>query len=206
MFGMSIFCFSMLGQYDLNSLDDVTNTHAKYYLFGGVTLAIFGLIFMCLVCCYWRKIGEAASVIDAAADMLRDTKRLMFVNVLFFVLTILIIVIWVYGLLGLLSMGEITPNSKIPQGKHIKYSNEQLHDPKFPVFIFIMVFGFFWIITLVNTVFNYMTMVSASTYYFSSAGGVGGQAKVGLAFYFATFKNFGSLCYGSMVIALVTII
>ena len=165
--------------------------------------SIGALLFGCSIVKWWKKIGEAAEVINAAGDMLRDTKRLMLVNSGFFLLIIIIIVFWTWGFLGLLSMGEITPNPNIPQGRIIKYSDEQIYDPTFPVFVMIMIFGFFWIVTLTNNVFNYIAMVSTSIYYFTSSEEMEGRARLGVAFKFAFLNNFGSIAYGSIIVAIV---
>ena len=79
-----------------------------------------------MICWSWDELKIAINVVDAASDMLRNTKKLMLVNTAFFFLSIFAIIIWVGAFLGLLSMGDIKANTKsIPQGKLIVYSGEQ---------------------------------------------------------------------------------
>jgi len=74
----------------------------------------------------WSSIKQAITVIDAAADMLRKTKRLIVVNIYYFFLTIIVQLLWCGSFLALLSMGEITANTKfIAQGKTITFTEEQ---------------------------------------------------------------------------------
>lgn len=66
-----------------------------------------------------------------------------------------------------------------------------------------MFFGFFWLVNLTNTVFNYICMVSTSIYYFSYTEQTDGRASLSTAFVFTFLKNFGSLCYGSVIISVI---
>ena len=76
-------------------------------LIGGIIFAILALIYLVLVCWAWTEIKTAITVVDAAADMLRNTKRLLWINTGFFFLSIIAIMVWVGAFLGLLSMGDI---------------------------------------------------------------------------------------------------
>lgn len=200
---VSLWCFSRLAYYSPTATDQATADRGQaLVIFGGIIM-IFALLFLAAICKWWKKIGEAAEVIDAAADMIRETQSLMLINSLFFLLIIFIIIFWAWGFMGLLSMGEITPNPNIPQGKFIKFSEDMERDPKLLFFLFVLIFGFFWLVTLTNTVFNYICMVSTSVYYFTYSEETEGRASLSTAFAFAFLKNFGSLCYGSLIISLV---
>ena len=48
-------------------------------------------------------------------------------------------------------------------------------------------------------------MVTASSYYFNSSSDREGDASVSLGFTFAFFYNFGSLAFGSLILAIVQI-
>ena len=52
----------------------------------------------------------------------------------------------------------------------------------------------------------YITMVSASTYYFDSNAEFEGSASVATAMNFAYVKNFGSLALGSLIQTLISIL
>lgn len=69
-----------------------------------------------------------------------------------------------------------------------------------------MVFGLLWMLTLIDHTNKYIAMVSACTYYFDSNPQRDGHATVATGFKFAYMKNFGSLCYGSLIITIMKII
>lgn len=69
-----------------------------------------------------------------------------------------------------------------------------------------MFFGLLWIINFLKAQSSFITMVSASTYYFDSNAEKDGFADVGLGFKFAFMFHAGSLALGSFIIALVQFI
>lgn len=55
--------------------------HAKNgYLSGGAGFLAFGMIFNCLMWCYWSKLKEGIAIIDATADFFVATKRIIFIS------------------------------------------------------------------------------------------------------------------------------
>lgn len=63
-----------------------------------------------------------------------------------------------------------------------------------------------WLLILIDDTKKYIAMVSAATYYFDSNAEKDGNASVMTGFRFAYMKNMGSLCFGSFIMAVVTII
>ena len=175
------------------------------FLIGGIVCLFFAIFYLIMICKNWKELKVAITVVDAAADMLRKTKRLMWVNTAFFFISIFSILIWVGGFLGLMSMGDIKANTRsIPQGKLIVYDGEQWNNSNYIPFVLVMVFGLIWIQSLISTTLNYIVMVAASSYYFDSNNEREGKARLSLGFKFAFFNNFGSLCFGSLLCSLMT--
>lgn len=80
-------------------------------------VAIVGLLacgFFCCVCCGYKSLKMAIDVIDASADFLAKTKRVLLVPGLFFVLQIIVVTIWIGAMLCVASMNEITADDTIP--------------------------------------------------------------------------------------------
>jgi hypothetical protein len=69
--------------------------------------AIFALCFAACIFCGFSSLKLAIDVIDASADFLATTKRIIFVPVLYFFITIIVISIWASAFLGVLSMNTI---------------------------------------------------------------------------------------------------
>jgi hypothetical protein len=74
-----------------------------------------------------------------------------------------------------------------------------------------MLFGVLWVTAFLRAQSSFITMVSASTYYFDSSmtkpeGEQEGEADVSLAFKFTFMYHSGSLAVGSFIIALIQFI
>jgi len=63
-----------------------------------------------MVCCF-SSLRIAIAVIETAADYFADTKRIIFVPLLFFFLGVCAFAAWVAGMLCVASIGEITVDS-----------------------------------------------------------------------------------------------
>lgn len=72
-------------------------------------IAVAFLIFNCLMWCYWTKLQVAIAVIDATADFMVATKRVALVTIWYFFLTIITVLIWGFGLIGVIAINEVTP-------------------------------------------------------------------------------------------------
>ena len=77
-----------------------------YFIAAGVTLLAF-LIFNCMMWCYWSKLQVAIAVIDATADFMVATKRIAFVTIYYFFVSIIVLLIWGFGLIGVIAMNDI---------------------------------------------------------------------------------------------------
>jgi hypothetical protein len=109
----SIFSFYAWKNSSLFFESDDTNS-PKIAMAAGIVLGLFAAIFLCMLCYGFRSLKIAIDVIDASADFLAKTKRIIIVPIIFFILTILIVFVWFLAVMSVLSVGEITAdNSKI---------------------------------------------------------------------------------------------
>ena len=74
------------------------------------------LVFTLIVCFRWNDIQMACDVLDATADFFADTKRIILVQVGFFFFTLIIVIVWLFGIMGLLSIADVKadPTSSVP--------------------------------------------------------------------------------------------
>lgn len=77
------------------------------FYFGAAGVALSFLLFNCLMCCFWSKVQIAIAVIDATADFMVATKRLVFVSLFYFFVGVLYLGFWLVGLLGVYSLNEV---------------------------------------------------------------------------------------------------
>lgn len=86
--------------------------------------AILAAVFMCAVVCGFKSLKLAIDTIDAAADFLATTKRILFVPFLYFILTIIVLSVWLSAFACVASMNKITADtSVIPQAKDLKWED-----------------------------------------------------------------------------------
>jgi len=211
LFAASVACW-FIRAYEIDriaNLDGATEkqqTDSKTYqmllLVGMVVFFILALIFLCCVICGRKSLALAIDTIDAAADFLAETKRLIFVPVLYFFLTIIWGSIWISAFACVVSMNEITADqSVIPQAKDLKWV-----DKKIEYMAWFMFFGFLWVNAWLKYSSNFVVMVSASTYYFNSSPNEEGQAEVGFAFKCAHVYHTGSIAVGAFIISIIQLI
>ena len=82
-----------------------------------VALGVVGLLclaFCCCIFCNFDSLKKAIDVIDAAADFLAGTKRVILVPGLFFLWSILCVAGWMGAMACVLSLNDIYPSELIP--------------------------------------------------------------------------------------------
>ena len=89
--------------------DEIKDNSQAYALNWATWLSwSFGLLYLILIMCTCKSLRVAIAVIETAADYFADTKRVIFVPILFFFLGIVVFFGWVMALLGVGSIGELT--------------------------------------------------------------------------------------------------
>lgn len=97
--------------------------HATGYYIGAGGAALAFLLFNVLLCCFWNKVQVAIAVIDATADFLVATKRLVLVSIFYFFVAILYLVFWSVAAVGVVSLNEIKSNPNAAGGKEIVWTS-----------------------------------------------------------------------------------
>lgn len=75
-----------------------------------VLLAIATLLYFIALYCTKDQLTTAIDVVDAAADFLAGTKRMIAVSFGYFIVTGIIVIVWIIACVCILSMGNITAN------------------------------------------------------------------------------------------------
>ena len=175
------------------------------FLGGGIIFSIFGLIFLLAVWCGFNSLRTAINVIDASADFLAKTKRIIGVPILYFFLTVVFTMVWLGCMLAINSIGDIQPDNGliIQKRKAIRTAAENKTVNLMFLFMF---FGILWIVAFLKAKTSFIVMVAASTYYFDSNEDKDGDAEVTLGFKYTYMYHAGSLAFGSFIIALIQFI
>uniref|UniRef100_A0A7S3N2V9 Choline transporter-like protein n=1 Tax=Strombidium inclinatum TaxID=197538 RepID=A0A7S3N2V9_9SPIT len=181
------------------SLNSDIIKNEKMYLAGCIFFAIAALIFFCLICCGFRSLKLAIDVIDASADFLAGTKRIILVPIFYFFLTLIVVLIWSGGMAAVVSMNEIEAGDGI-QEKDLTWKKNVVYMALY------MLFGILWITAWLEYTSTFVVMVSASTYYFNSGPNNEGAAEVSEGFKMAYLYHCGSIACGAFVIAIIRFI
>jgi hypothetical protein len=81
-----------------------------WMMVGLVVISILALAFLCCVCIGFKSLKLAIDVIDASADFLWETKRIIAIPILYFFITLFFFIVWMGALGCVISMNEIKIN------------------------------------------------------------------------------------------------
>lgn len=173
-----------------------------YMLIAFITVATIALSFLCCICINMQSLKLAIDVIDASADFLNGTKRIILVPIFYFFVTLIFVLVWIGAAGCVISMNKIEVFPLIPQAKTFNFDSE------FNFYSFwYMVFGLCWITAWLEYTCKFVIQVTAASYYYNSSPAKGeGSAQVMLGFKFAYMNHMGSIAFGSFIIAVVRFI
>lgn len=80
---------------------------STYIITAAIVLLVMGLLFMIAVCCFRDSLSIAIDIIDASADFLDNTKKIIGVPVIFFFIQIMCVIVWLLCIACINSMGNI---------------------------------------------------------------------------------------------------
>jgi len=158
--------------YGLNELANDTNvvemekesfkSQAALYMAAAIGAGLCAILFAAFVACFFKSLKLAIDVVDASADFIMCTKRILFVPFAYFIFMIILTIVWFIGYMGVVSMNEIKAGKYILNLKSITWSGEERW------YELVMFFGLVWILIITNYAQNFVVLYSASTYYFNS--------------------------------------
>lgn len=139
-----------------------------------IITAILAVLFLTCIICGFKSLKIAIDTIDASADFIAKTKRIILVPVLHFFIILVVFLVWLSAILCVYSMGDFKPDpTPIPQAK--KFTEVSSKVTYMGLF---MLFGLLWIVAFFNYASKFICMVAASTYYFDSNAEKEGEAEV----------------------------
>ena len=162
-------------------------------------------IYYIVILCSFQSLRVAVAVIETASSFVADSKRLLFVPLLYFFVTLVASVMFLSGLICVSSIGKIEAGSVATQTKSIEWdsSTEGIY--------WGMIFGFIWTVCFILAMSEFVTIVSAITWYYSDKekkddDGIPGDSDVSLGMWWSLRYHGGTLAAGSLLLALVWII
>jgi hypothetical protein len=74
---------------------------------GAGCAAVGFLLWNCMLCCFWSKLQVAIAVIDATADFMAATKRMISVTIYYFIIAVITLLIGGLGIVGTVAMNKV---------------------------------------------------------------------------------------------------
>jgi hypothetical protein len=169
------------------------NSNGMWIGFGSTLVAF--LLFNCMMWCYWSKLQVAIAVIDSTADFMVATKRISLVTIYYFFMSIIVIIVWGIGLVGVIAMNKV----KTVQGIDGRWSKKITIENDKIFMLVIMAFGLVWIMNFIREKTKFIYMISAAQFYFTSNREKTGSASVVAGMAISNFKHAGSIALGSLL-------
>lgn len=168
------------------------------------TSFVLAALYLLLIACKFKSLAVSIAVIETAADFFADSKRIIIVPIIYFIMAICVFSLWFFGIMCLASVGDMTGN---PSTQMKTVDRSSLVNDR----IALMVIFYIWIATLIHALNEYTIIVSACTWYFSRKDipdddGIPGDSDIWKGFWWSYRYNFGSLALGSGILTLVSLI
>ncbi len=185
-----------LSDYSSKMPDDgsSTKTWVKY---GSYACWTVGAIFSLLVLCLFNSIRVATAVMKTSAVFIVRNLRTILVPLFAFVFTALFLTFWVIDAAYLASSGEIKASTGGTQWRQLVW------DDTLRYFVIYLFFGLLWILAMTIAVTQFIVIVAACVWYFTSTSDTRGKASLLKGLHWTFRYNFGSLAFGSLLLALV---
>lgn len=166
---------------------------------------IFAGIYYIVIICNIQSLRVAVAVIETASAFVADTKRLVFVPVLYFVIAILLTGLFIAGLICTSSIGDITADSVTLQSKSIEWSTSTT-----AIFWYMLVM-YFWVMAFVMAMNEFVIIIASITWYYSDKtvhddDGIPGDSDVTTGMWWSLRYHAGTLAFGSLIHAIVSLI
>lgn len=161
-------------------------------------------LFYLLIACNWKSLRVSIAVIETAAEYFADTKRIIFIPLIYFAVWVCVFIFWAWGLAGVASISATG----------VQYTNIALQlrtadrTEGTNWMIAGMFFGMVWISAFIIAMNEFVIICSSATWYFSrkdipDGDGIPGDSDVWKGMWWSFRYNMGSIALGSGILAIV---
>lgn len=190
---VTAWCLQRMQQFPKDS-DDY-----NYSMAGGIVAGVLTLLYVIFLCCNWTNIAIGADIMGAAGDFLSSNSRLAFVPVICYLLCLPIVAWYAATNVYMYSMGT-------PEFVKDQMFASMKDEKSIEIMFWVFMFGFFWIIAFIIAILQFTIAASAALWYFGSNSDSGPSISVTKGIYWAFRYHLGSLAFGSLLIAITTMI
>lgn len=165
---------------------------------------IMAALFYLIMFCNWKSLKISIAIIETAADFFADTKRIIFMPLMYFALWVCTFIFWLWGLTGVLSItdDEITASSVTFQTKDVNRSSGVNW------MVAGMVLGMIWVSAFIMACNEFAVICAACSWYFSRKDipdddGIPGDADVWKGLWWTYRYQMGTLAFGSFILTVI---
>jgi hypothetical protein len=166
---------------------------------GAIVAAVLTLLYVLFLCCNWTNIAIGADIMGAAGDFLSSNSRIVFVPIICYLITLPIILWYSATNVFMYSMG--TPY--YVEGQMFASMKDER---SIEVMFWVFMFGFFWIMAFILAILQFTIAATTALWYFGSNSDESPSVSVCKGVSWAFRYHLGSLAFGSLLIAIVTMI
>ena len=185
--------------------DDSNDEYAQYLWWTAIVTWVLAGVWYIFMACNFHSLKVSIAIIETAADWFADTKRIMLIPFLYFLLGLAIFATWIGCMVCVSSIGTITVDSVTSQTKTVEWDDNTRY------MAFYMWFGLFWLTAFLLAMSEFVVIVSTCTWYFSRKDipdddGIPGDSDVGKGLWWSFRYHMGTIAFGSLLIAIVWVI
>jgi len=185
--------------------DDSNDDYASYLWYTAIGTWVAAGIWYIFMACNFHSLKVSIAIIETAADWFADTKRIMAIPFVYFLVGLAILAGWITCMVNVSSIGEISVRSITAQTKDVEWSDQTWWMAAY------MWFGLFWITAFMMAASEFVVIVSTCTWYFSRKDipdddGIPGDSDVGKGFWWTYRYHTGTLAFGSLIIAIIWVV
>jgi hypothetical protein len=181
-----------------NNKQDDGGDQSTYNMVWAILCWVGAFAIFMFVCCFCGALRIAIGVIQAAADFMTDTKRILIVPIVGFVWVLIFYTLWIVVAIFVYTIGDIESSSG--QGKRVEWDDTTRRAWYYHFF------GLFWINAFTDAFISFIIIVAAATWYFSHGTDREGSAETWKGFKWIWRYHLGSLALGSLILAIVQMI
>ena len=177
------------------------DTTQKWLNIAAYAVWVVNVIYILLVCCLYYSIKISIKVLKTSAKVIMNNMRMIIVPLLGIAVIICWFAAFTYGLLYLMSCGDIV----LKENALLTYYSYEWTDQQ-KYMMWYTAFLFFWITAFIVAATQYILIVAVVSWYFTENAETRGNFSLLRGYWWSIRYNIGSLLFGSFIIAVIWMI
>jgi len=191
----------LVRNYAIQNYPDGTSTQKWLNICSYILWGLTAIYCLALLCC-WFSLKIAIKILKVSARVIMNNMRMVVIPLFQIVLTVVWIGLSLYCFLWLMSVGEPTKKCTALGVGEVCYTT-YVYTQTQKYYIYSAIFFFFWVTAFLVALADYVLIVAVCSWYFTENTDKRGDFAILKGYKWAFLYNFGSLLFGSFIIAVV---